>query len=196
MWPVKKASFPTRLACSICSHKRLLSSQSSRGNILAKRMPLSLQTCEFLVRRQISSFTHLFANSMTICLTLLLIFLPVLWTTSTASSTFDSRSGAIFRRISVTCSRMFSSLFSSKPLICKHHLIRYLSCSLTLSLSSLLSLQSWSFCVYKSSTFFLHSFISSALNWTAFAKLAIITLLCFVCSFRSASCTSTRFHCL
>lgn len=175
--PRKKATFPARLACSICGHRRLLSSQSSLGNISAKRMPLSLQICEFLVRRHISTFTHLLAKRMTTCLSFLSTLLPILWTTSTASSIFNSGSGATFRRISMTCSRMFSSLFSTKPLICRHHLILYLSCSLTLSFNSLLSLQSWAFCFSKSSTFSLHSFNSSALNWTAFAKDAIKTAL-------------------
>lgn len=113
---------------------------SSSGNISAKQTPLSLHTGESLLLRQISSLTKLRMNSTTRGLLWLFSFRPTLRTTSTASSSWRiSKLGAIFLKSCMVSARMFSSLFSSKPLSFRHHRILYLSGSLILSFSSSIS---------------------------------------------------------
>ena len=114
--PLKPAALPSFLAWSIFGHIACLDLQSSWIRSTAKRIPSSLHTGEALVRLQISSLTVRLTNRKMICRCLFCVAHPTLWTTSTTSSIFVFRSGAIF-----------SSIFSFFPLMWRHQCFLYLS---------------------------------------------------------------------
>lgn len=98
----------------------------------------------------------------------------------------------------ITSSRMFLFGFSIIPLMCRYHLLLYLSWSKTRLLRLLFSLVSISTCLSNMLNFSLHSFTSSELICTIFATLAIIAACCFsyilmslCCSARVASLDTT-----
>lgn len=125
--PLKPTALPSFLACSILGHSPCLERQSSCIRSSAKRIPSSLHTDEVFVLYQISSLITCFAKMIMIWRCLFSVILPTLCTMSIASSIFVARSGAILRRSSTTSALTSLWALSFLHLICRHHLLLYLS---------------------------------------------------------------------
>lgn len=106
--PRKPAVFPSFLACSILGHISCLARRSSLVRSSANRTPASLHTADTFVLFQMSSCIFLFEKRTITCRCLFSIFLPTLWTMSTASSILSARSGATLHS-RLTISALMSS---------------------------------------------------------------------------------------